>query len=194
MKPLKAKLLEMLDEVIMAEKAYVAGYRQAVQHLLDEYTDTPVREFHKVFGHPIADNPIVPPLERRILRVNLILEEAIEFANASGVQITAIGGDRLGVVLTDGETAFVLEEGFADFPDIVKAADALGDLRVVTDGSNLEWGFPIEEVLYEINDSNMSKLGEDGKPIYREDGKILKGPNFKLPNIEKVLKDYRGED
>ena len=74
--------------------------------------------------------------------------------------------------------------------DIVEIADALGDMLYILCGTILEHGLQhkIEEVFDEIQRSNMSKLGEDGKPIYREDGKMMKGPNYFKPNFEKILK------
>ncbi len=73
--------------------------------------------------------------------------------------------------------------------DLVEVADALGDLLYILCGTILEHGLQhkIEEVFNEIQRSNMSKLGEDGQPIYREDGKVLKGPNYFKPNIEAIL-------
>lgn len=74
--------------------------------------------------------------------------------------------------------------------DIVEIADALGDMLYILCGTILEHGlqYKIEEVFNEIQRSNMSKLGEDGKPIYREDGKVMKGPNYFKPNFSDILK------
>jgi predicted HAD superfamily Cof-like phosphohydrolase len=74
--------------------------------------------------------------------------------------------------------------------DIVEVADALGDMLYILCGTILEHGLQhkIEEVFDEIQRSNMSKLGEDGKPIYREDGKVMKGPNYFKPNFSAILK------
>lgn len=73
--------------------------------------------------------------------------------------------------------------------DLVEVADALGDMLYILCGTILEHGmqFKIEEVFEEIQRSNMSKLGADGKPIYREDGKVLKGPNYFKPDIGTIL-------
>lgn len=75
--------------------------------------------------------------------------------------------------------------------DEVEIADALGDKLYILIGTIIAHGLEdkIEDIFNEIHASNMSKLGEDGKPIYREDGKILKGPNFFRPNLTKILKD-----
>lgn len=143
---------------------------------------TIVREFHEAFGHPIAEAPALPAMADRLLRVRLIAEELCEFARACGVR-----------VILDSETSAELEH-VATFdaqefmpPDLVEAADALGDLRYVIDGGNLIFGFPGEAVLAEIHRSNMSKLGADGKPVYRDDRKVMKGPNYTPPDIAAVL-------
>ena len=73
--------------------------------------------------------------------------------------------------------------------DLVEVADALGDMLYILCGTILEHGmqYKIEEVFNEIQRSNMSKLGADGKPIYREDGKVMKGPNYFRPDILSIL-------
>lgn len=73
--------------------------------------------------------------------------------------------------------------------DLVEIADALGDMMYILCGTILSHGlqYKIEEVFEEIQKSNMSKLGSDGKPIYREDGKVMKGPNYFKPDIKKIL-------
>lgn len=75
--------------------------------------------------------------------------------------------------------------------DLVEVADALGDMLYILCGTIIEHGMQhkIEEVFDEIQRSNMSKLGENGEPIYREDGKVLKGPNYFKPNIEAILNE-----
>ena len=116
-----------------------------------------VRQFHEVFGHPVADEPGLIPDERAWLRYDLIAEELSELFDA---------------ILTK---------------DMVKIADALADLEYVVHGAALEWGIPLEDAVRNVHVSNMSKLGADGKPIYRSDGKIMKGPNFEEPDLEGVL-------
>ena len=73
--------------------------------------------------------------------------------------------------------------------DLVEVADALGDMLYILCGTIIEHGLQdkIEEVFEEIQRSNMSKLGADGQPIYREDGKVLKGPDYFKPNIQSIL-------
>ncbi len=73
--------------------------------------------------------------------------------------------------------------------DIVEVADALGDMLYILCGTIITHGFQnkIEEVFDEIQRSNMSKLDQNGKPIYRNDGKVMKGPNYFKPNIKAIL-------
>ena len=77
--------------------------------------------------------------------------------------------------------------------DLVEVADALGDMLYILCGTILEHGmqYKIEEVFEEIQRSNMSKLDENGEPIYREDGKVLKGPKYFRPNIKEILEDKK---
>ena len=119
-----------------------------------------VREFHYSFGLGVSEDIIADLGEaKNNLRFNLMDEENKEYLEA------------------------------AQNNDIVEVADALGDMLYILCGTILEHGmqYKIEEVFNEIQRSNMSKLGEDGKPIYREDGKVLKGPNYFKPNIEIIL-------
>ena len=73
--------------------------------------------------------------------------------------------------------------------DIIEVADALGDMLYILCGTIIEHGMSdiIEGVFDEIQKSNMSKLGSDGKPIYRKDGKVMKGPNYFKPNFSKFF-------
>jgi len=89
--------------------------------------------------------------------------------------------------LMDEENKEYLAAVAAD--DLVEVADALGDMLYILCGTILEHGmqYKIEAVFDEIQRSNMSKLGNDGLPIYREDGKVLKGPNYSKPNLASVL-------
>jgi predicted HAD superfamily Cof-like phosphohydrolase len=76
--------------------------------------------------------------------------------------------------------------------DAVEVADALGDMMYILCGTILSHGMQhiIEEIFEEIQASNMSKLGADGKPIYREDGKVMKGPSYFKPNIGAILEKH----
>lgn len=88
----------------------------------------------------------------------------------------------------------LLEEEFMELrnalenEDVIATADSLADLLYVIYGAALTFGIPIDDVLEEVHRSNMSKLGEDGRPVKRPDGKILKGPNYSPPDIEGVLR------
>lgn len=120
-----------------------------------------VHEFHTAFGLGINSNPTGNLGENKnLLRFNLMKEENEEY-------LEAVQND-----------------------DIIEIADALGDMLYILCGTIIEHGLQnkIEEVFQEIQRSNMSKLNTDGKPIYREDGKVLKGPNYFKPNFQEILK------
>ncbi len=133
-----------------------------------------VSRFHQAFGHPVCDTVTIPDAKHRLLRVRLIAEELKEYADASGVPFEY----KVGVL------AEVSKE-----VNVIEAADALGDLDYVVQGSNVVWGFPGQEIFHAIHTSNMSKLGRDGKPVLDEHGKVVKGPNYKPPQgfIESIL-------
>lgn len=120
-----------------------------------------VKEFHIAFGLGVShEMKACLGEQKNALRFNLMKEENEEYWEA---------------VQND---------------DLVEIADALGDMLYILCGTILEHGLQhkIEEVFDEIQRSNMSKLGEDGKPIYREDGKVMKGPNYFKPNFEDILR------
>lgn len=100
-----------------------------------------------------------------------------------------LGADknRLRFTLMDEENKEYFEA--AENNDLVEVADALGDMLYILCGTILEHGmqYKIEEVFEEIQRSNMSKLGANGQPIYREDGKVLKGPAYFKPDIQAIL-------
>lgn len=121
---------------------------------------TCVREFHDRFGIPNAGSlQAALPQQTVELRHRLMAEETEEYLEA------AMAGDA------------------------VEIADALGDQLYILCGTILSHGMShiIEDVFMEIQASNMSKLGADGKPIYREDGKVMKGENYFKPRIADVL-------
>ena len=120
-----------------------------------------VQEFHETFGIGVGSDFKQKLSEETImLRYKLMEEENNEYLEA------AIKGD------------------------FVEVADALGDKLYVLLGTIIEHGMQdvIQNVFDEIHNSNMSKLDENGKPIYREDGKAMKGPNYKSPKIKNILK------
>ena len=71
--------------------------------------------------------------------------------------------------------------------DIIEVADALTDILVVTYGAGVAFGIDLDKCFKEVHRSNMSKLSEDGKPIYNEFGKVMKGPNYFKPNLKQYL-------
>ena len=72
--------------------------------------------------------------------------------------------------------------------DIIEVADALTDILYVTYGAGHAFGIDLDQCFNEVQNSNMSKLGDDGKPIYNENGKVMKGPNYFKPDLSKYIK------
>lgn len=145
-----------------------------------------VGAFHKTFGHPAHEEPTVPPLDRIKLRLRLILEEYIELVEAILPKVGEKDSDHPMVISL--KSAFERINTIENIDvDLVEVADALGDLDVVTNGTGHEFGLNLNAVAGEVFASNMSKLGEDGKPIYDENGKIQKGPNFWKPDLANLL-------
>ena len=107
----------------------------------------------------------------------------------SEIPIASLGNskNKLRFSLMSEENEEYLEAANND--DIIEVADALGDMLYILCGTIIEHGMQdiIEGVFDEIQRSNMSKLGEDGEPIYREDGKVLKGPHYFKPNFKKFF-------
>ena len=119
-----------------------------------------VKEFHSAFEIGYSEIPKSDLGEsKNILRFNLMKEENEEYLEA--VQNN----------------------------DLIEIADALGDMLYILCGTIIEHGLQhkIEAVFDEIQRSNMSKLNHDGKPIYREDGKVMKGPNYFKPDFSKII-------
>ncbi|MFA5592162.1 MAG: nucleoside triphosphate pyrophosphohydrolase family protein [Micavibrio sp.] len=120
-----------------------------------------VQEFHETYGLPVHGAPDISCEKTKELRINLLQEELDE-----------------------------LKEALAN-DDPVETLDALVDLQYVLDGAFLSFGMQgVKEAAFdEVHRSNMSKLGEDGKPIRREgDGKVLKGPHYFAPDLAKFVK------
>ena len=118
-----------------------------------------VGEFMSTFGQTVRTEPTLPIKLPQVsrLRVELIEEELQELRKA-------------------------LEDN-----DVIEVADALTDLLYVVYGSGHAFGIDLDQCFEEVHSSNMSKLGEDGQPIFREDGKVLKGPNYFKPMLQEVL-------
>ena len=116
-----------------------------------------VGKFMKTFGQEVKNKANFPEEKIVKLRYDLIAEELEEFK----------------VALKD--------------KDIKEVADALTDILYVTYGAGHAFGIDLDKCFDEVQNSNMSKLGEDGKPIYNEFGKVMKGPNYFKPNLEKFI-------
>lgn len=148
-----------------------------------------VAEFHAAFGHPIERTPITPEAKTRLLRFRLLFEEVMEFGRAIGIDgLSNVDEKIFEEQLRETLDTFVIDPtADVSLPD---AADALGDIDYVCAGANLVFGFPAEDVAEEIHRANMSKLGEDGRPIQDANGKIVKGPRYTPPDVRSVLEDY----
>jgi predicted HAD superfamily Cof-like phosphohydrolase len=117
-----------------------------------------VGDFHRAYGLPIRDEPTAAVGPDQVgLRQALIEEEVRELSDA------ASAGDLVGV------------------------ADALADIVYVAYGTAHVYGIDLDAVLDEVHASNMTKLGADGRPVRRADGKVLKGPAYRPPDISAVL-------
>ena len=117
-----------------------------------------VKVFMKTFGQEVKDNVEFPSEKIIKLRYELIKEEL----------------DELNQAIKD--------------KDIKEIADALTDILYVTYGAGHAFGINLDKCFNEVQQSNMSKLGSDGKPIYNERGKVMKGPNYFKPDLSKFLK------
>jgi len=120
---------------------------------------TRVMNFMNNFGQEVKYNPEFPDEKVQKLRISLIEEELEELKEA------------------------------IENKDVVGVADALTDILYVTYGAGAAFGIDLDKCFEEVHNSNMSKLDRDGRPIYREDGKILKGPDYFEPNLEKIVKN-----
>ena len=113
--------------------------------------------FMKTFGQEVKNNPSFSTEKINQLRISLIQEEL----------------DELKEAMTNN--------------DLLEVADALTDLLYVTYGAGHAFGIDLDKCFNEVQNSNMSKLGEDGKPIYNELGKVMKGPNYFKPDLSKFV-------
>ena len=116
-----------------------------------------VKKFMQTFGQEVKSKPLIPSKKIVDLRFALIEEEVSE----------------LKVALKD--------------KDITEVADALTDILYVTYGAGHAFGINLDQCFDEVQNSNMSKLGKDGKPIYNEKGKVMKGPHYFKPNLKQFL-------
>ena len=116
-----------------------------------------VKNFMETFGQEVKSSPSFSSPKINELRYNLIKEELDEFKQA------------------------------LDNNDLLEVADALTDILYVTYGAGHAFGIDLDSCFEEVQNSNMSKLGENGKPIYNEQGKVMKGPNYFKPDLNKLL-------
>tara|TARA_Y100000992_G_C21088385_1_gene406683 strand:+ start:154 stop:525 length:372 start_codon:yes stop_codon:yes gene_type:complete len=116
-----------------------------------------VKKFMKTFGQEVKEKAEFPSERITSLRYDLIKEELEELQDA------------------------------IDKKDIKEVADALTDILYVTYGAGHAFGINLDKCFQEVQSSNMSKLGEDGKPIYNEKGKVMKGPNYFKPDLNKFV-------
>ena len=116
-----------------------------------------VKKFMQTFGQEVRTKASFPNDKITNLRVNLIREELLE-----------------------------LEEAI-EKKDLKEVADALTDILYVTYGAGHAFGINLDKCFEEVQNSNMSKLGPDGKPIYNEQGKVMKGPDYFKPNLNKFV-------
>ena len=117
-----------------------------------------VKIFMETFGQEVKNKPSLSSEKINSLRLSLIQEELDE-----------------------------LKKAIQD-KDIVEVADALTDILYVTYGAGHAFGIDLDQCFNEVQNSNMSKLGDDGKPIYNENGKVMKGPNYFKPDLSKHIK------
>ena len=118
-----------------------------------------VKIFMKTFGQEVKSKSSLSSDKINSLRLSLIQEELDE-----------------------------LDKAIQD-KDIVEVADALTDILYVTYGAGHAFGIDLDQCFNEVQNSNMSKLGDDGKPIYNENGKVMKGPNYFKPDLAKYIKN-----
>ena len=116
-----------------------------------------VKKFMKTFGQEVKEKAGFPDVKITSLRYDLIKEELEEFKDAIQKK------------------------------DIKEVADALTDILYVTYGAGHAFGINLDKCFEEVQNSNMSKLGEDGKPIYNEKGKVMKGPKYFKPDLNKFV-------
>ena len=116
-----------------------------------------VKTFMETFGQMVRTKPQFPDEETMLLRYDLIKEELNELEQAMKTK------------------------------NLKEIADALTDILYVTYGAGYAYGINLDKCFKEVQRANMSKLGSDGKPIYNEKGKVMKGPNYSEPNLKQFV-------
>ena len=114
-----------------------------------------VGDFMEAFGQEVLYIPTMPDFNLSALRLDLIEEEVQELRDGLGKK------------------------------SMVEIADALTDILYVVYGAGHAFGIDLDDCFHEVHSSNMTKLGADGRPLYREDGKVMKGPNYREPDLTK---------
>jgi len=137
-----------------------------------------VKYFMESVGQNVPDKPSVPDNLTRVLRVSLLLEEVLEFAEASGVEVS-LGSDGKPIEIED------LNYNIVGEPDIIEVADGLSDTLVVALGACNSFGLDIEPVMTEVCNSNDSKIDGGYK---RSDGKWMKSSSYKPANLEPIIR------
>jgi len=140
-----------------------------------------VREFHVVFGHPAPSEPETPSRELAQLRLRLIAEEFCELLEAHAPAHVADYIDS-----TKQSLFNVIDFITADAPPVNHhgALDAIADLLYVVAGTGVAYGYNVTAASDEVHASNMSKLSDEGLPIYDSRGKVVKGPNYRPPLLD----------
>ena len=126
-----------------------------------------VEQFHHAFGHPVGAKG---SSNLMVLRNKLISEEYEELKQEMAVAMWEL--DEYGEISVKTKSQLLKE---------------LADLQYVISGLAVAFGLPLQVAFTRVHKSNMSKLGEDGRPIFREDGKILKGPNYQPVDLEDLV-------
>ena len=117
-----------------------------------------VGDFMEAFGQEVLCIPTMPDFNLAALRLDLIEEEVQELRDGLGKQ------------------------------SMLEIADALTDILYVVYGAGHSFGIDLDDCFHEVHRSNMTKLGEDGRPMYRDDGKVMKGPNYEEPDLDQFVR------
>lgn len=142
-----------------------------------------VRQFHETFNHPHPTTPEFGDEKRQVLRLRLIADELCEMATALGYAMR-IHSDPLAPKDTHECTLTRIP---AAPQNMVQLADGLGDLDYVVAGGFVAFGIPAAEVTAEVHISNLTKLDENGFPLLREDGKVMKSTEYQAPDLAPIL-------
>jgi predicted HAD superfamily Cof-like phosphohydrolase len=117
-----------------------------------------VGDFMEAFGQEVLYVPTLPDFNLGALRLDLIEEEVQELRDGLGRS------------------------------SLLEVADALTDILYVVYGAGHAFGIDLDDCFHEVHRSNMTKLGEDGRPMYRDDGKVMKGPNYEEPDLDQFIR------